>query len=535
MSTASRAPDSFRQKLGLVAFGLFLTMLVLEGSLRLGGCIILGRQAHRNALAMRQKGVYRIMCIGESTTQGQYPAFLEQALNGRDLGTRFSVIDRGLGGTSTSELLERLETDLDSYHPDMVVAMMGINERGPYMPYGPETRSRTVRLIRTLKIYKLARISWMHIVGAGNRVKPARHDAAAAGKPASKTKTQSAFAQDKTNQAVNSEGDVTFMELGRVYREQGRFADAEEALKKSLAINPRNDRAYVYLGLTYLSQGRTVPRESLQARGKSAEATVAFKRALEINPRNDDAYRGMGIAAAAQDKFAAAAFIKKAVKINPGSDANHMELGRIYRDMGMTGAAAAAFKKAVEIGPKNDEAFGEWAQLYLSLPGSRAPQKGLLVKPILQELVREYAVLNMNPTDRACAWLSLLYAAMGDTWLAKQYHDQAEGLRLREYDPRVADNYHRLKSVLDRRGVKLVCVQYPMCRLESLRAIFQGQDEGIVFVDNEKVFQDAVSKGSLAEYFRDMFAGDFGHCTDKGNHLLADNIAATLAREVFGK
>jgi hypothetical protein len=32
-----------------------------------------------------------------------------------------------------------------------------------------------------------------------------------------------------------------------------------------------------------------------------------------------------------------------------------------------------------------------------------------------------------------------------------------------------------------------------------------------------------------------MFAGDFGHCTDKGNRLLAENIATVILKEVFGR
>ena len=98
-----------------------------------------------------------------------------------------------------------------------------------------------------------------------------------------------------------------------------------------------------------------------------------------------------------------------------------------------------------------------------------------------------------------------------------------------------AKNYHHLKAMADQRGVKLVCVQYPMRSLEPLRRVCQGRDEGIIFVDNEEVFKQAVVRESLQEYFRDMFAGDFGHCTDKGNALLAGNIADVLAREVFGK
>ena len=159
MAALSRGNTSLPQKLGLSAFGFFLAILFLECVLRLGGCIILSLQNHRNALAMRQKGVCRIMCIGESTTQSQYPAFLERSLNGRNLGIRFSVIDRGLVGAYSSVLVDRMEADLETYHPDMVVAMMGINEYGPHMPYEPETRSKIVRFIRALRTYKLARIA----------------------------------------------------------------------------------------------------------------------------------------------------------------------------------------------------------------------------------------------------------------------------------------------------------------------------------------------------------------------------------------
>ena len=88
---------------------------------------------------------------------------------------------------------------------------------------------------------------------------------------------------------------------------------------------------------------------------------------------------------------------------------------------------------------------------------------------------------------------------------------------------------------VDWRGVKFVCVQYPMRSIAPLKNIFQGREAGIVFVDNERVFKDAVQRSSIQVYFRDMFAGAFGHCTGAGNNLLAGNIADVLSREVFRK
>ncbi|HTY44819.1 MAG TPA: hypothetical protein VMD52_02360, partial [Patescibacteria group bacterium] len=99
--------------------------------------------------------------------------------------------------------------------------------------------------------------------------------------------------------------------------------------------------------------------------------------------------------------------------------------------------------------------------------------------------------------------------------------------------PLTVTNYRALKEALDKQGIRLVCVQYPMRDIGPLRRAFQDNQEGIVFVDNEKPFKDAVKKDGYNTYFKDMFGGDFGHCTDKGNKLLAENIANAIVKEIF--
>jgi hypothetical protein len=97
-----------------------------------------------------------------------------------------------------------------------------------------------------------------------------------------------------------------------------------------------------------------------------------------------------------------------------------------------------------------------------------------------------------------------------------------------------ARNYRELKRILDKRGIKLVCVQYPMLKIGELKQIFEGQ-RGVVFVDNERVFKDAVKKSGYQKYFVDRFGGEFGHCTREGNRLLAQNIADVILKEYFNK
>jgi hypothetical protein len=73
-------------------------------------------------------------------------------------------------------------------------------------------------------------------------------------------------------------------------------------------------------------------------------------------------------------------------------------------------------------------------------------------------------------------------------------------------------------------------VQYPVRSVEPLKKMV-GEDAA--FVDNEKVFKDALKKANYDEYFSDLFGGDFGHCTPKGNRLLAQQVASVILKEVF--
>ena len=97
------------QKIALIIFGLFLCLALLEIGLRIGGFVFLSLQEHRNRIALKQKGAYRIMCLGESTTaiggEDSYPSQLEEILNERNIGIRFSVINKGIPGANTTAIL----------------------------------------------------------------------------------------------------------------------------------------------------------------------------------------------------------------------------------------------------------------------------------------------------------------------------------------------------------------------------------------------------------------------------------------------
>ncbi len=484
---------SLKQKIALVLFGLFLFFVLLEAGLRLGGFILLSIQEHRNRECIKERGTFRILCLGESTTQRQYPHFLEEILNQRNIGIRFSVIDEGMAGISTLAILDQVEANLVKYHPDMVIAMMGVNDLKRHIPYEALSSNKGMLLLRSFRAYKLARLLWLHIVMKIKEISPAglvkysrlflRYQP---GDPGFKL-ISVCFAEERLSDVreYHKEGvgfdpgdNDAYLRLGLKYQNEGKLSEAEECYKKAIELNPKNEDVYVGLGFIYTNEI------------KRLQAEECYKKAIELNPKNDRAYLGLGWEYYNEGKLSEAEeCYKKAIEFNPGNDSAYLRLGLKYQNEGKLSEAEECYKKAIELDPSNEENLGTMASLY-------------------QE--------------------------EGQRELAQMYYNRAHKLRMSKYSPAVVSNYRKLKETLDRKGVRLVCAQYPMRSIEPLKKILAGDEEGVIFVNNEQVFKDAVSKEGYKAYFCDMFGGDFGHCTAKGNRLLAENIANTILREAFG-
>ena len=250
----------------------------------------------------------------------------------------------------------------------------------------------------------------------------------------------------------------------------------EDILKKAVEINPENERGYINLGWYYNDTGEHNKAEEM------------FKKAIAINPENVQRYielgwyyKRIGEHNKAEETF------KKAIEMNPENQWGYCGLGWHYSDTGEYNKAEETFKKAIEINPEN---------------------------------------------TRLNAALAISYEEGGKYNLAEEYYKKTERLRTEYYNPVTGHNYNRLKEIVTKRGIRLICVQYPVRSVESLKNMFKDKKD-VIFVDNERLFKEAVGREGYTEYFVDMLAGDFGHATKKGNRLLAENIANTILKECF--
>jgi len=513
---------STKQKVVLIIFGLLLSVVLLELGLRIGGIVFLSLQEHRNRISIRQKGTYRIICLGESTTgiggKDSYPLQLEEILNQRDIGIRFSVINKGVSGINTAGIVSRLEDNLDRYTPDMVITMMGINDGFNSLVYGDIDTGRITTFLKSFRTYRLIRLLQLHIINKAMEIGIYKLREKKENNTTMTNDFTRSFNFQEQEEALkkiieeNPENDWTYTELAWRYFINGDNDEAEKIFKKVIEENPDDCWANIGLGWRYFDQ-----REYY-------EAERVVKKAIEINPNENLAYLVLAWCYKKQGKYDnAGAMFKKAIEINPDDYFTYLGLGWCYEKEGKYNKAEEMFKKAIEICPENNWTYIKLAWCY------RIQEEYDKAEEILKK-----AVEIIPENDRLLNLLAKLYEEQGKNRAAEEYFKKASKSRLEIYNATTRHNYQRLKEILTKKGTKLVCVQYPMCSIELLKKTFKNE-EGIIFVDNEMVFKKALKRAGYDEYFEDRFAGNFGHCTPKGNKLLAENIADVILKEYFDK
>lgn len=198
------------------------------------------------------------MCLGGSTTAYQYPPFLEEVLNQRNIGIKFSVIDKGIVAPSTSCILDNLESNLNAHHPDIVITMMGINDWVTHMPYELVSDSKTINFLKSFRFSKLTRLLWLYIVTGFKELKCDKLSKYIF-QPKfifQRGELQQVYTEEKALE-LNPANDSAYVELGWVYRGQGKLSEAEAPFKKALELNPANDRACRALKVLYIEMGNS--------------------------------------------------------------------------------------------------------------------------------------------------------------------------------------------------------------------------------------------------------------------------------------
>lgn len=255
----------------------------------------------------------------------------------------------------------------------------------------------------------------------------------------------------------------------------------------------------------------------------------------------------------------AIAILKEAVTVFPESSTLYGALGELYLESNMEDKAEEVLQIALSLEPENkellrtvavnfaEEDLGKNALEYFSgryeLNDDLRPDLELkdmilgdvfLNRKEFASAVKAYQEALYRPAD-----IDSIYAGLAMSYLRQENKKQAEHYfsllnehRKKYHLENVTFNYRKLAQILAKRGISHVAVQYPMRTVKQLQNMLKGFDE-VIFVDNEMLFKERVYDEGYDVYFADTFALDFGHCTQKGNKLLAKNIADVILKEVF--
>lgn len=219
-----------KNKLLVLALGAAAALLLAETALRLTG-FIWSQKAPRPAGAG-----YTILCLGDSFTFGSgapkensYPLQLARLLNSNGQGLEFTVINGGLPGQNTSQILTELAQDLEETKPALVVLLAGGANCWNFFGYHSyRNKSPLARLadrLDTIKIVKLVRLLGSGAAGGGYAVEKT---------PRERTPLPQCLP------SPNNDEILAYYRQAELSAGRGDYAYALTSLKKAALLAPEN-------------------------------------------------------------------------------------------------------------------------------------------------------------------------------------------------------------------------------------------------------------------------------------------------------
>ncbi len=533
----------------LAAAGIIVALALIELLLRLGGLLYEPERSIEGGGTVSADGVYRILCLGESTTAGidagekSYPQQLEEILNEKAGGkARFEVINGGRPGTTTDVIVARLPEMLERDDPDIVVTMMGVNDGHLIDPV-----FQTGSSLRVWKLFEMLYHSY--------RPPP--------------VEDQIEDLLVRAEAALQHRPDTTAELAAQVQQ-----------------LAPRDPRGHIALAEARVAQNQIEAAAAAYVKAFEVDAPVVVGYAFGVEnpfvgvldwvasrmPQSSDALAARAVIAfRRRDTAGAEYYSRRSTEIDPRNTVAWVVHGRVLEIMESPEEARRSYEAAVAANPRlvyllaGDLLIGspELAAVAAAAPRPESPDptveptsqelwfrrarseldeglRGLHLKQSWEQIARgatqdaAKGLQGLAEADdevsarvriRAHGQLAVLALQDGDADRAEKHHRAVEELLRSGTNPTTATNYLELHRLLASRGVPLVAVQYPMRPLETLQRLIEASPYGVVFVDNERAFKDTLLGRPYTEIFTDLFAGDFGHLTVEGNRLLAANVA----------
>lgn len=529
--------------------GLITAFLLLEVGFQVGHgvSVWLKGRAEKRVLETNvgKGGTLTVMCVGESMTacprKLAYTTYLQKMLGEQNPNLEVKIINKGVAHSTSAVTLEELDFNTARVNPDIVVAMIGINDVQTLLTKDhiqsrikPSfwNRFRSIYFIKYLLFelkrqkkqkpppipvkfekqmeyyFKTGRLSYFWDVE--NRALLDRKMFRAAGDAFSKNfwaakcalnDHKAAKAQKLLHKAIGQEPDhpETYALLA-VANALGETSP-DPQLQTLCAQYSKNESAFLYLwGLLHMhySQFETAGKAFKQGTKLDGSESVRFKvLQAELNRlqgRHRKAIRQL----------------QEILESHPDNEAALYTASIVLLDVNDGKQGLKYLERLYTLNPNYGYALYLQAMTYAYLYTEHPDDKTLLEKA--------EKVLSKIPIGGGKLQTDI-YAKLGrDDKLARQNQN-------------FRNNYRKIFEKLNVQGIKLIAMQYPLQNIENLKNIFTPeQQKHIAFVDNGPSFEKLLDTHKYSEVFVDDFAGDFGHCTALGAKTMAANAFKTIQK-----
>ncbi|MCK4837118.1 MAG: tetratricopeptide repeat protein, partial [Candidatus Aminicenantes bacterium] len=231
---------------------------------------------------------------------------------------------------------------------------------------------------------------------------------------------------------LNQDSGSALLMLGKVYREQGRYAKSLDQFQKAIYMNPRYYTAYLEAAFTHedsksLFKAEEYYKKLIKIRpdywqgydflayfyydtGRLNEAEKMYLKAHELNRYNIKAYNNLiGIYNKKGDNEKAWTMFEKAIELKPNSTA-YSNIGNNLFFQGKYEAAKNMYEKAIELGKSDRRIWGNLADSYRYLRTHKNRSRQVYQKAI--ELARNE--LKLDPVNASVrSSLALYLSKMG--------------------------------------------------------------------------------------------------------------------------
>src|SRR3989339_594907 len=281
-----------------------------------------------------------------------------------------------------------------------------------------------------------------------------------------------AILREKIHNSSNASRDKLY--LGQTYYNERRFHEAEPIHEELLEIFPGNVPISLNLGVIYLELK------------KPHKAVPLFRRYVKANPWDREAF---------------------------------FYLMRASDQANLSTEALSLAEVVVRKEPNNEEGWSVIVWNLIKTGQGEAVESLLLQLQAKQPDIASYVFRDIGRR----------FYSEGKFNESDNYFEREFSLKKSFYNALTKESYERVYSLSQEHDALLIAMQYPLLPISVMKLYFEN-DERILFVENDQNFRNALGNSTYDDLFVDNFFGVFGHCTKRGNELIAMNVEQAISK-----